>query len=223
MTTKDIEFNFSNLKNLYSAALNSSDKTMAFDVAYGNGRSLFMMYLSEEDVDAKDKLFVFMRNTRVMREIKMYGNHIKGDFRVFFNEKLKEQFIQELQLGAGNGGFDFQTFLGILNSRIPQEVSQAEKLRTLRNNRELFKAHVDEAEKTVLIGDMYVANGKPRDKTLRKLYLYTDSPSDEIENLITILKGLNRTLKWTTEDERYKATSTIQILTVLQEQTNNRQ
>ena len=57
-----IKFNFNRLQNIYFATLNSDDKATAFDIQIGKGRFLFMMYLSDEDKEAKDTLFIYMRN-----------------------------------------------------------------------------------------------------------------------------------------------------------------
>lgn len=89
-----IEFNFNRLQNLYIATLHSFDKAMAFDIEIGRGRFLFMMYLSDEDKESKDMLFVYMRNTRILRKIKMYGNHKKGDFKVLSMRKLKTDLFK---------------------------------------------------------------------------------------------------------------------------------
>ena len=59
-------------------ALSSYDKSVAFDIVIGRGRFLFLMFLAEED--EKDTLFIYMRNTAVMRKLKMYGSHRNGDY-----------------------------------------------------------------------------------------------------------------------------------------------
>lgn len=64
-----IEYNFIRLKNIYKEALRSYDKSVAFDVKIGRGRFLILMFLSE--ADERDSLFVYMRNTMVMRKLKM--------------------------------------------------------------------------------------------------------------------------------------------------------
>lgn len=43
-----------------------------------------------------------------------------------------------------------------------------------------------------------LSKGKPQDRTLRKLYMYT-------EERIKKLKKANVTVAWTTEDQRFKA------------------
>lgn len=89
-----IEFNFNRLQNLYIATLHSFDKAMAFDIEIGRGRFLFMMYLSDEDKESKDMLFVYMRNTRILRKIKMYGNHKKEILKFLSMRKLKTDLFK---------------------------------------------------------------------------------------------------------------------------------
>jgi hypothetical protein len=201
-----VEFDFCKLKNVYNLTLESLDKALAFDLEVGKGRFLFMMFLSEEDKDSKDMLFLYMRNTRIMRKIKLYGNHIKGSFKVYINEDVQSCIIQELQLEHTGGRFDFMNFLYQLNEAIPQEISRDDKIKTLRDNRNIIRTLdvIDEADKTVLIGERKLSLGTPQDKTLRKLYMYTNSSVEDITELIGLLKKMNMTVAWTTEESRYR-------------------
>ena len=180
-----IKFNFNRLQNIYFATLNSDDKATAFDIQIGKGRFLFMMYLSDEDKEAKDTLFIYMRNTKVLRKLKMYGSHKKGTFDVYISEKIQNEMTEELCLTHSGKPFDFEHFLEELNSNIPLEIRQETKIKTLRENRKIISSLdvVDEAKKTVLIGDKHLSVGKPQDKTLRKLYLYTDADVKDIDEL----------------------------------------
>ncbi|ALP38218.1 hypothetical protein ASL14_20620 [Paenibacillus sp. IHB B 3084] len=45
-------------------------------------------------------------------------------------------------------------------------------------------------------------NKKPQDKTLRKLYVYTDGAVEDIAELIQLLKKFNMTVAWTTKDKK---------------------
>ena len=62
-----------------------------------------------------------------------------------------------------------------------------------------------ESLKSILVGPRRLTKGTPRDKTLRKLYLYTDYDSDEVDRLIDYLKATNMTVAWTTPDKADKA------------------
>lgn len=201
-----IEFDFNKLKNVYSETLQSVDKALAFDLNIGRGRFLFMMFLSEDDKESKDMLFIFMRNTRIMKKIKLYGNHMKGEFKVYINDEIQNYFIQELQLEHTGGNFDFMNFLCQINEAIPQKINIADKVRALRDNSDIIKTLnvIDEADKTVLIGCKKLSVGTPQDKTLIKLYMYTDSNIEDITEFIRVLKEMNMTVAWTTEESRYK-------------------
>lgn len=212
-----IKFNFNRLQNIYFATLNSDDKTTAFDIQIGKGRFLFMMYLSDEDKEAKDTLFIYMRNTKVLRKLKMYGSHKKGTFDVYISEKIQNEMTEELCLTHSGKPFDFEHFLEELNSNIPLEIRQETKIKTLRENRKIISSLdvVDEAKKTVLIGDKHLSVGKPQDKTLRKLYLYTDADVKDIDELIKLLKKFNRTVAWTTDDNNHKSANIRDLICAL--------
>ncbi|WP_186333554.1 hypothetical protein [Paenibacillus xylanexedens] len=202
MTT---QFNFNNLNNLYAEAITSDDKTLIFEAQIGKGRFLFMMFLSEEDKDSKDKLFIYMRNINLIKPIKVYGNHNKGQFEVYIKDDLKGSMIKELQLNSSTGSFNFIEFLQQLNSKIPQSINRDNKIIELRKNKDLISelGVVDEADKTVLKCEMRLPeNKKPQDKTLRKLYVYTDGNVEDIAELIQLLKKFNMTVAWTTKDKK---------------------
>lgn len=201
-----IEFNFNRLKNVYIEALHSLDKTLEFDLKIGRGRFLFMMFLSEEDEQSRDILYVYMRNTRIMKKIKMYGNHIKGIFKVYINECVQKCFVQELQLQHSEEKFIFTNFLNQLNECIPQRISMDVKRQILKDDSDIIKKLnvVADADKTVLIGCRKLSIGTPQYKTLRKLYMYTNSSVQDIADLIGILKKMNMTVAWTTPNSRYE-------------------
>lgn len=199
-----IEYNFIRLKNIYEEALRSYDKSVAFDVKIGRGRFLILMFLSE--ADERDSLFVYMRNTMVMRKLKMYGSHRNGDFKVYISDEVQMRMKAELQLQEGNATFDFERFLNEVNNAIPQEITMSQKVKTLRDNRNIIRTvGIDEIEKTVLIGTKVLSKGKPQDRTLRKLYMYTEESETVITELIKNLKKANMTVAWTTEEQRFKA------------------
>lgn len=199
-----IQFNFTQLKNVYMEALSSYDKSVAFDIRIGRGRFLLLMFLSEDD--EKDSLFLYMRNTAIMRKLKMYGSHRNGDYIVYISDEVQERMTEELQLQNGNKTFVFERFLNEINNAIPQEISMAQKVETLRNNRNIIRTvGIDEIEKTVLIGTKVLSKGKPQDRTLRKLYMYTEESETVITEFIKNLKKANMTVAWTTEEQRFRA------------------
>lgn len=162
------------------------------------------MFLSE--ADERDSLFVYMRNTMVMRKLKMYGSHRNGDFKVYISDEVQMRMKAELQLKKGNATFDFERFLNEVNNAIPQEITMSQKVKTLRDNRNIIRTvGIDEIEKTVLIGTKVLSKGKPQDRTLRKLYMYTEESETVITEFIKNLKKANMTVAWTTEEQRFKA------------------
>lgn len=212
MTT---QFNFSNLNNLYAEAIASDDKTLIFEIQIGKGRFLFMMFLSDEDKDTKDKLFIYMRNINLIRPIKVYGNHSTGQFEAYIKDDLREAMIQELQLNPVSNYFDFIQFLQQLNSQIPQNINRDNKITELRKNKDLISGLgvVDEADKTVLRSEVRLPqNRSPQDKTLRKLYIYTDGNVEDIAELIQLLKQFNMTVAWTKKDEKNNSSNVKGIL-----------
>lgn len=204
-----MKFNLNGLQSVYAETITSNDKSTAFDVVVGKGRFLFMMFLSSEDKDAKDMLFLYLRNTGAMCKLKMYGNHMCGTFDIYIDESTQSKMTQELQLQPGNGDFHFENFLLQLNNCIPSTILSNIKIENLRNNLNIIRTHglnvVDEADKTIFIGTKHLTKGTPQDKTLRKLYLYTDADTGVIDAFIEILKETNYTVAWTTEDNRHRA------------------
>ena len=80
-----------------------------------------MIFLSDEDEKSKDKLFVYMRNTRRLLELKMYGNHFKDKFLIYFKDRDQQAFLDELNLNVNDGNsFKFEDFLECLNANIPK-------------------------------------------------------------------------------------------------------
>lgn len=200
-------FNFTQLHSIYIETLQSPEKMMQFDIAMNNGQFLFMMFISEEDKKSRDMLFIYMRKTNVMIRLKMYKNHMEGNFVVYISEENKEAMIRELGLKPGNGHFSFENFLGQLNDRIPLGMNREDRQRTYRANRDVVRnlRIVDEEKKTVLIGTRHLTRSKPRVKTLRKLYMYVNADVEDIDRIIQFLQEHNTTLCWTTEDMRWEA------------------
>ena len=82
----------------------------------------------------------------------------------------------------------------------------SQKVKMLRDNRNIIRlVGIDEIEKTVLIGTKVLSRGKPQDRTLRKLYMYTEESEAVITDFIKRLKKVNMTVAWTTKEQRYKA------------------
>jgi len=206
----DNRLNLSNLIHIYTESIEREEPTLAFEIANGRGRFLFLMFFDNEDASTKDELFIFMKNTRNMEPVKMYGNHENGQFWIYKTKRLEQSIKNELQLNSESPktSFVFEQFFADLNSSIPIKLSLENKINTLRNEWSLIRNHlpkdiIDEHLKIYLIGVVKLpSNKKPREKTLRKLYLYKESSPSDVKKLIDNLKKMNMTLAWTANKEK---------------------
>ncbi len=197
-----VKYNFTGLKNIYLEALIRADPTLVFEIVQGRGRFVFMMFFSSEDKESKDRLFIQLRNTKVFLELKVYGSHRNGDFLIYLDDSNQQKIINELQLEKSGEGFFFDNFLSQLNQQIPIKLTLQTKLVKVREVwpevGHRLSSVVDEADKNILMGIKKLPEGKkPQDKTLRKLYIYTNGHADVITNLISSLKAARVTLAWT--------------------------
>ncbi|QGU86668.1 hypothetical protein [Erwinia sorbitola] len=203
-----VNFNFNQLQAVYSKAWLERKPTIAFELVVGRGCFVFMIFFSPEDKKTSgENLFVYLRHMNSLLKLKLYGSRRNGDFKVFLNERQEKLMVDELQLVAGRGNFSFEQLLLELNNSIPQELPEQENVNTLRrvwpDVRDELKDTVDEAERTILIGVIKLPdNKKPQDKTLRKLYIFTNSTAEDINDFIKVLKENNHTLKWTDDQEK---------------------
>ena len=201
------KYNLSGLKSVFYEATQREEQTIAFELNNGKGRFLFMMFFDSSDESTKDQLFVFLRNTQRMVKLKLYGNHHKGQFYLYLKDYVKDWFKKELLIENTNfiRHFDFDRFFVSLNNSIPHTLPLQVKIKKLRDlwpevSKNLPKEIVEEEDKNILLGDKALPTGsKPREKTLRKLYLYADGNADDITTLISNLKRLNRTVAWTND------------------------
>ncbi len=141
---------------------------------------------------------------QTLLELQSRGKNIDY-FKVFISDAIQERMIAELQIEEGKGYFKFYKFLNQLNESIPLKIKMQQKVNTLRNNRDIIKrVAIDDIDKTVLIGTKLLSRGKPQDKTLRKLYMFTEESESIITEFISNLKKANMTVAWTTEDQRFR-------------------
>jgi len=203
----DDKYDLSGLQGVFNEAIQRGEPTIVFELNNGQGKFLFMMFFDSDDESTKDQLFVFMRNTQRMVKLKLYGNHHKGQFYLYLKDYVKDWFKKELLIDSASSinRFDFDAFFVSLNNSIPHTLPLQAKIKKLRDmwpevSKDLPKEIVEEEEKTILLGDKSLpAGSKPREKTLRKLYLYADGNADDITTLISNLKRLNRTVAWTND------------------------
>lgn len=212
-----IKFNFSRLQNIYSDSWKRKDPTIAFEIRLGAGCFVFMMFLSKEDTDKNDRLFIYFRNIETLHQIKLYGYHLGGNFDAYISAKEEGLIRRELQLQGEGNAFNFNVFLNELNDSIPQSLPATTKGETLRNTwdyiKDDMKSIIDDADKTILIGlKKLPVKSRPQDKTLRKLYLYINGYDNDISDFIESIKERNITLAWTSDPTR-TAKSFAQLLT----------
>lgn len=205
-----LEFNFIGLSDIYSQALDRNEPTLAFQINNGNGHFVFMMFFDQEDDKSHDKLFLLCRNVNVILKLKMYGNHKKSDFIIYLNNYEMNTIIQELQLQESGNSFDFMNFMHSLNLQIPKDLPLESKISKLREVWTLIdlkdrKNLVEESKKIYLRGIVRLPEGsKPREKTLRKLYVYTNGRPEDISVFISTLKDHGITLAWTDKENLAK-------------------
>ena len=166
-----IAFDLNKLSGIYIETMKSPEKAVAFDFKYANGKFLFMIFLSDEDEKSKDKLFVYMRNTRRLLELKMYGNHFKDKFLIYFKDRDQQAFLDELNLNVNDGNsFKFKDFLECLNANIPKTISRKERKHNLRDNCKIIN-RISDDEKTAgkyMIKRVYKEESDKR-KTIDKI------------------------------------------------------
>lgn len=126
-------------------------------------------------------------------------------------ESLDKSLAFDLKVGRGR--FLLMMFLSE-EDKESKDINIDDKIKTLRDNRNVIRTLnvIDEANKTVLIGDRKLSVGTPQDKTLRKLYTYTNSSVEDINELIALLKKMNMTVARTTEENRYKEVNIRRII-----------
>lgn len=187
---------------VWSEALERDEPTVAFEIRNGRGRFLFMMFFDPEDEKTNDKLLLFLQNTRYMLRLKLYGAHDKRDFRLFLEDWQVDKIKRELQLERGDGPvFDIAKLLAALNANIPQSIPLAEKIKLLRGNRAAYQDELanilDFHRRTELIGERQLSPKQtPRERTLRKLYLYSARSPEDVAAYIDDLKRRNCTVCW---------------------------
>lgn len=187
---------------VWAEALKRDEPTVAFELANGRGRFLFMMFFDPEDERTNDKLLLFLQNTRYMLRLKLYGAHHRGEFQLYLEDWQIARVKRELQLdGADGSPFDIVRFIDVLNANIPQSIPLAAKIQLLRENRPAFQDDLvdilDFYDRTELIGEMRLSQErKPKERTLRKLYLYSTQSPKEVAAYIEDLKRRNCTLSW---------------------------
>lgn len=203
-------YSLGGLANVFRDALKFQEPTLAFEVTVGRGAFVFLMFFSQEDIESRDRLFLLLRNTKVLLDFKLYGHHESGGTKVYIDSYRESAIRAELQLRSGSEPFELGRFFEQLNAGIPSSLPLRDILSKFREVWPDVKkdlAHVlDDARKSVLIGIRRLpSTHKPREKTLRKLLMYTDGAPGAIEQFIRALKLANVTLIWAVEGTKARA------------------
>ena len=98
-----------------------------------------MMFFSEDDAESYDNLFIYLARTKVLRKLKLYGGHGRGDFKAYLTPEDEKAIRAELDIHGGVSPFNLIRFLTNLNARFPDHLSLAQKVETLREHKTPFK------------------------------------------------------------------------------------
>ncbi|EJB8439024.1 hypothetical protein MW344_003612 [Vibrio parahaemolyticus] len=200
-----MKFNLSGLAPIYSEAYFNKSPTLGFEVDIEGGEFVFMMFFSDEDEESKSRLFVYLKRTQVLLPpFKTYGSRRHGDFHIYINEAVEVLIRAELGILHGQGAeFQLEAFLNRLNAQIPEYSNATDKVNALRDAAPTVSrtySIIDDADKIYLLGLKNLPDGSsPREKTLRKLYLYVEAEPETIDMFILQLKRQNKTLRWTSD------------------------
>ncbi|MFD1555199.1 hypothetical protein ACFSHT_06075 [Paraburkholderia silviterrae] len=203
-----MDFNFKGLHPAFLEAVNRHEPSIAFALAEGKGKFVFLLFMATDSagriVWGALEMFILLANTQKMLRFKLLGNHkIAGDFKVRLTEGDKQAIRAELGLGGAAGGpaFVLLDFLSKLNGMIPASIPLEAKVAVIKGESKAINAHcksyLDDATKVYLLAARPLPNGKrPREETLRKLYMLDAEPS-AIAALIRNLKMIRWTTYWT--------------------------
>ncbi|THK35660.1 hypothetical protein EHS39_23860 [Ensifer sp. MPMI2T] len=207
MTT---EFNFAGLHSAFVEAVSRHEPSIAFALTEGKGKFVFLLFLrtnTKGDIEWGDlELFIILARTQAIIRSKLFGNHYRGGvFKVFLTGEDEQAIRSELGLGAvGGPTFALDRFLAKLNSMIPATIPLEMKVAVIKSEREAIKAYcgsyLEDAGRLHLLTLKKLPEGqRPREETLRKLYMLNAAPAD-IAALIRNLKELRWTAAWTNRE-----------------------
>lgn len=208
MTT---EFNFTGLHPVFTEAVKNHEPSIAFGLMEGQGKFIFLLFLATDSKGqiawGEMELFILLGRTQRMLRFSLFGNHFqKGDFKIWLKAKDEQAIRDELGLNGATQGpvFILKDFLAKLNGMIPTTLPLAAKIDVIKAEKPTIQAHckdyLEEASKVYLLGVRALPEGhKPREETLRKLYML-DVDTADITALINNLKRIRWTVCWTAEE-----------------------
>ncbi|RKP48278.1 hypothetical protein [Trinickia fusca] len=206
MTT---EFNFTGLHPAFLEAVQRHEPSIAFTLIDGLGKFTFLLFLRTDSagkiVWGELELFILLARTQGVIRRKLYGHHrAAGDFTAYLTNDNEKAIRAELGLGesaTGAAAFVLHDFLAKLNEMIPASISLEAKMAVIKEHRTVIQTHcadyIDNASKVYLlrVGPLE-AGKKPREETLRKLYMLA-APREDVAALIRNLKQIRWTTFWT--------------------------
>jgi hypothetical protein len=202
------EFNFKGLHPAFLETVERYEPSIAFALADGRGKFVFLLFMKTDStgkiVWGELELFILLARTQRMIRRKLLGNHkIAGDFKVRLTDDDEQAIRDELGLGESTTGlaFVFRDFLVKLNGMIPASIPLVAKMTIIRDERTAVRTHcadyIENASKVYLLRAGPLEAGKrPREETLRKLYML-DAPREDVAALILHLKKVRWTTYWT--------------------------
>jgi len=202
------KFNFTGLHTVFLEAITRHEPSIAFTLTDGAGRFVFLFFLKTNAngkiIWGNQELFIWLAHTQKMLRKDLYGNHkLDGDFIVYLNDSDKQKIREELGIGEATTrpAFILSDFLAKLNKMMPESISLESKIAVVQEQREHIRVYcseyIEEADKIYLLRVGGLApDKKPREETLRKLYML-DMPREDIAALIRNLKSVCWTAFWT--------------------------
>lgn len=212
----DKPFNLTGIHRLYQTVTDQEeegDRCLAFTIrsrVLNEGRDAifgFIVFFSDKQTEHENEmLYIHFGHTAAFAEFKMYGNHDKGDYKIYC-DKAEALFRAELGIAGGNAAFKLEACLRRLNSEIGKvDLDFTDKVETLRTfaqtHPNAVKNYVADADKIYLMGIRPVPRGETNPKTVRKLLIYTDANVALLERLIDRLIDKNLTTFWTDDPEK---------------------
>jgi len=193
---------------LYFQALKEERQSIVFEIQKGIGRFVFMIFFDENDKNRND-FFLLLGRTQQFREFQLYGSHKKSETRIFLNGKDVEAVRKELDIQAGGKiPFDAYGFMRGIAKEFPHELTIVQSMTKLREYKKVVMDEprldkiVPSKDKRFFLHPMSLPEDRrPREPTLRKLYLNLDAEPRVIERFILWLKRQNKTVKWTDQEQ----------------------
>lgn len=213
-----MKFNFSGLHEVFREAIQKHEPSISFSLVDGRGLFVFILFLKTDtkgNIKWGDlELFILLARTQAMLPLKLYGNHFhRGEFIVGISADHLSKIRRELDLGEANTGhpFDLENFLIKLNGMVPTSLTLRQKIDVIKEHRDAIRIHckkyVDNASKVYLLRvDRPPNGGKPREETLRKLYMFNED-TQVMTTFIQNLKSVGWTAFWTDRESTTPAFS----------------